>query len=281
MKSKFLFNYVILALWLALSGCQSQLNTSVTSTYDMKPASSWPDQHRQVAIKSYLYAQMANNTYGQGGDEYESDGVDFVLPSSYTVNHFPNDDIGLAYSIYEKHKDDILVEVALVFRGTEGLSNWDDFWYGNLLAEQNIRALALYKELREKLNQEGNSSVPIVLVGHSLGGALAIHVALNSEETMNYFVFNSSPRFRLIESWESSRDPKQLFQMRYSIVETGEFLYALRFPATEATQTYQPMNCDSHFKPFSSHGIEKLAECLTKLAALNDSNAKIEKRLKN
>jgi len=35
----------------------------------MDPKSSWPDQHREAALKSYIYAQMSNNAYGQAGDE--------------------------------------------------------------------------------------------------------------------------------------------------------------------------------------------------------------------
>lgn len=279
MKSKILDSVLIFVPILILVGCQT--NTRMLNTYDMKPDSDWSDQQRQVALKSYLYAQMANNTYGQGGDEYDSDGMDFVLPSTYSTKHFSNDDIGFAYSIYEKYENNELIEVVLAFRGTEGLGNWDDFWHGNLLARQNFRGLSKYKELRSTLNNSNQANVPITLVGHSLGGALAIHIAMNSEELIPYFVFNSSPRFKLFEKWEVDRDPKQLFRIRYSVVETSEFLYTLRFPATEATQTYQPMNCDTHFTPFSSHGIEKLAKCLTMVAAINDQNAKIEQQPKN
>jgi hypothetical protein len=279
MKSKVLGIVLICLSIVTLAACQT--NTRIPNTFEMKPESGWSDQQRQVALKSYLYAQMESNTYGQRGDGYGSDGMDFVLPSIYSVKHFPNDDIGLAYSIYEKHEDSKLTEVVLAFRGTEGFGNWGDFWHGNLLARQNSRALSKYKKLRSALNNDDHANVPITLVGHSLGGALAIHVAMNSEEVIPYYVFNSSPRFKLIEKWEGDRDPEQLFKIRYSIVETSEFLYSLRFPATEATQTYQPMNCDAHFKPFSSHGIEKLAKCLTQVAAMNDQNAKIEQQPKN
>lgn len=279
MKPKIL-NFILLSMCIViLSACQT--TKRIPNTYNMEPKSDLSDQQRQTALDSYLYAQMANNTYGQGGDDYDQDGLDFVLPSSYSTKHFSNDDVGLAYSIYEKHEDGELVEVILAFRGTEGLGNWDDFWHGNLLAHQNSRALSKYREIRSNLNINGNATVPIVLVGHSLGGALAIHIAINSEDLIPYYVFNSSPRFKLIEKWEANRDPEQLFNIRFSIVETSEFLYSLRFPATEAFQTYQPMNCDAHFKPFSSHGIEKLAKCLTKIAAINEPHAKIEQRPKN
>jgi len=63
---------------------------------------------------------------------------------------------------------------------------------------------------------------------------------------------------------------------RHSVVETGEFLYSFRFPATEATQTYTPFDCEKHFKPFSSHSIEKLATCLTMVAAISNPDLNIE-----
>lgn len=261
----------------AITGCQSIEKVPITR--EMKPPSSWPDQHRQIALKSYLYAQMASNTYGQAGDEYGSNGLEFVLPEAYTSEHFPNNEIGFAYSIYRKTESGKLIELIISFRGTEGLTNIDDFVHGNLLARQNSLAIAKYKELRSQLNTTGQADVPITLTGHSLGGALAIHTAINVAEEVPYYVFNASPRINLIEQWENDRDPKKL--TRHSVVETGEFLYTLRFPAIEANQTYTPMNCNDHFRPFSSHGIEKLATCLTMVAAMNDPNAKVEMRLKN
>lgn len=278
MINKILIFVLISALIVVLSACQT--NTKIPNTYNMEPKSTWSDQQREIALKSYLYAQMANNTYGQAGDDYDNKGLDFILPSTYSTEHFPNNDIGFAYSIYKKHENGELTEVVLAFRGTEGLTNWDDFWHGNLLARQNPHAILKYNEIRKILDDNEKEHVPIILVGHSLGGALAIHVAINTKELVPYYVFNSSPRFNIVEKWEAERNPEQLFKIRFSIVETSEFLYSLRFPATEANQIYQPMNCDKNFKPISSHGIEKLAKCLTMIAAINKSNAKIEQRQK-
>jgi hypothetical protein len=258
---------ILLALLILVSGCQSI--TFIKKKYEMTPDSSWPDQHRAVALKSYLYAQMSNNTYGQAGDEYDSDGLDFVLPSNYTTQHVGNNRRGLAYSVYKRTNDKRLSEVVLVFRGTEGLTDKDD-GIANLLAKQNPIAIDIYKELRANLNKDGHNSMPIILAGHSLGGALAIHVAINVDDNLSYYVFNTSPRFKMLGKYQK-KGPE-----RHSIVETGEFLRIARAAALEADQTYTPYDCDSGFKPFESHSIEKLATCLTIIAALNDKEANVK-----
>lgn len=263
-----------LSLVIFQTGCQS--NKYVENTYEMKPESNWPDQHRRVAQAAYLYAQMSNNTYGQSGDKYDSDGNDFVLPPEWAWQHFGNNDLGFAYSIYRKTKNDKLQEVVIAFRGTEGLTNFDDVYHGNLLARQNPLAIDIYKNIRSELDKDSLSNVPIILTGHSLGGALAIHAAINVPGEVPYFVFNSSPRFKKLGEDQGGDNPDVLMHKRHSIVETSEFLYALRFPATEANQIYTPFNCDDNFKPFTSHGIEKLATCLTLVASIDDSNAKVE-----
>lgn len=255
-------------LLVVLTGCQS--HKVVTNTFNMAPKSNWPDQHRAVAMNSYLYAQMSNNTYGQAGDDYCRDGNDFILPPEYRVEHFGNKEFGFAYSIYKKSIQNALKKVIVAFRGTEGLTNFDDVWHGNVLARQNPMAITLYQNIRSQLDESGYGDIPIVLTGHSLGGALAIHVAINVDDNLSYYVFNSSPRFNKNSDEEKKGDE------RHSIVETGEFLYSVRFPATEATQTYTPFNCEKNFKTFTSHNIEKLATCLTMVAALNIPGLKVE-----
>jgi len=191
---------LFLVIIIVLIGCQN--NISTPNTFHMMPKSNWPDQHRDVAKSGYIYAQMSNNAYGQVGDKYNRDGNDFVLPPEYQVEHFGNNDLGFAYSIYKKTVNNSLQEVVIAFRGTEGLTNFDDMWHGNILAKQNPIAIDLYHDIRASLDESGQNEVPIVLTGHSLGGALAIHVAINIDDNISYYVFNSSPRFNKIHNEE-------------------------------------------------------------------------------
>ncbi|TNC80784.1 MAG: hypothetical protein C9356_11720 [Oleiphilus sp.] len=251
---------------IVLSGCGSR--QYIEREYLMTPHSDiWPDGHRQVALKSYRYAQMANNTYGQAGDEYRNDEKEFLLPDNYQVSHFGNDEVGLAHSVYRKYSGEKLEEVVLVFRGTEGGTDTDDL-AANILARQNPKAIEYYQKLKDRLIESGHSEVPITLVGHSLGGALAIHTAINVDDNRGYYVFNTSPRFYKI-------DKQYLGAERHSIVEVGEFLRLGRAAAKEADQLYTPYNCNPSFAPASDHSIENLAVCLTNIAALNDPEAKV------
>lgn len=246
---------------------------------EFEPDLTWPEKHKEVARKAFLYAQMSSNTYGQAGDTYNSDGLDFILPSDWKSEHFGNNEIGFAYSIYRKYEGDSLKEVVIAFRGTEGLTNFDDVLYGNILAQQNPMAIEVFNKVKQEIYILG-MDIPIVLTGHSLGGGLAIHTAINVSGAVPYFVFNSSPRFSKLRH-DQGGDSSLLLQRRHSIVETNEFLYAARFPSIEADQLYTPFNCDKYFKPFSSHSIEKLATCLTMIASLDNPMIKLRKEPKS
>ena len=243
------------------SGCQ--VIRFIPNEYTMIPTSTdWPDQHRRVAMRSYLYAQMSSNTYGQMGATYRCAERDFVLPKSYSSRHFPNQPhTGLAYSIYENESESE-PEVVLAFRGTEGPGDDADM-RANLFEKQNAPAIETYRALRRTMDEAGRAEVPIVLTGHSLGGALAIHIAINVDDDLSYFVFNTSPRF-------SKKGARQAMgPERHSIVESNDFLRWARRLAREADQRYTPFNCTALVGEGGAHGIERLARCLTKIAALN------------
>ncbi|WP_322977459.1 lipase family protein [Acinetobacter pittii] len=276
----------LIAIYTSLTvGCQINPSNNLTKkscltspsaevTHKKTPTTNWTEEHIQTALKSYIYAQMSNNTYGQKGDLYNSDKLDFVLPSDWSFTHFPNDDIGLAYSIYERTKNNKLEEVVIAYRGTEGFKSYKDFIYGNFGTKQRIKAATIYQAQRDKLNASGLSHVPIILTGHSLGGALATHTAINLKEDVPYYVFNTSPRFNKF-NWSDVNVEKDICK-RNSIVETGELLSFFRYPAREPNQLYTPYNCNEYYKISSSHGIDKLTRCLVEVAKLSDPTIQIK-----
>jgi len=245
------FRVSILLLIIMTSSCASRVLVPQTG---MDHSTGCSDQTRAKAKETYLYAQMSSNTY--------LDRKKFVLPRGYALEvQNPNDDIGFAYSIYNKRDGSEVKEVIISYRGTEGFFS-KDMWYGNILACQNKSGLKLYDEVREKTDK----SIPITLIGHSLGGGIALDVSLK-RDNVNTFVFNTSPRF-----FADKDDVKE--NNRDSVVEYGEINKLFRLLGREATQTYTSINCISHGSPVYQHSQRQLSECLTKIAAIEDEEAK-------
>lgn len=207
----------------------------------------WAEQIRRSAEEAYPYAQMSTNAYGDS-DSFNL-GPRFKLAGSAD-----NDEIGFAYAIFERYEGDRLAEVVIAFRGTE-LTTWPDWMHGNFKPHQNKRGLELYDKVRARVSP----AVPISVTGHSLGGGIATHVSLNRAGPKSY-IFNASPRFRAEGKIADNR--------RLSIVEYGEVLKVARLPGREPTQTYVSINCTPGVDTLGQHRIRPLAECLTRIAAI-------------
>ncbi|HZF96075.1 MAG TPA: hypothetical protein VEZ20_14530 [Allosphingosinicella sp.] len=238
------------ALLALSSGCTYWQKTELTGR---NHPSGWADQIRIAAVEAYPYAQMSNNAYSDG-ERYDL-GPDYSNPQNV-----PNDEIGFAYSVFERRGAGQLAEVIIAFRGTEGLLG-RDMPHGNLLARQNPRGLAAYDRIRAATDPQ----VAVNVTGHSLGGGIATHVSLQRPNVKSY-IFNASPRFRANGTIPANR--------RLSIVERGELLKIFRAPGREAPQTYISINCTPGFAPVSQHSIRQLADCLTRIAAWQDGGAR-------
>jgi hypothetical protein len=215
--------------------------------------SGWARQIRERASEAYAYAQMSYNAYVDG--ELYDLGPDYSNPQNEE-----NDEIGFAYSVFERRQAGRLAEVVIAFRGTE-LKDAKDIVEGDLKGSQNAAGLAVYKIIRGATDP----SVPVNVTGHSLGGGIATQVSLRYANVKTY-VFNSSPRF-----WKKGDIPEN---RRLSIVERGELLKVFRAPAREAPQTYVSINCTPGFDPIEQHRSRALADCLTQIAAWQDPVAK-------
>lgn len=238
--------FLITILFAIIAGCSSTSTTKDELTGCDHP-SGWCKEIRDTAQESFIYAQMAANAYDAP--------TQFKLPKEYSlIKMKDNDSIGFAYAIYKNNETNTLI---ISFRGTEGLKDW---WYGNLLASQNESGLNLFDQLKK----EYSSDTKFVVVGHSLGGGIALEVSLK-RENVDAYVFNTSPRF--------SADGYNIENKRVSIVEHGEVLKALRAPSREVSQTYTSIGCSSG-GPISQHEQAKLASCLTQIAAIGSELAK-------
>jgi len=253
--------FTISLLALTLTACSTgfpkfQENENVALTF--QSGETWSDEIKKTAEDTYLYAQMASNSY-KGRSIY------FNLPDNVKLlqeDSQDNDEVGLAFNVYRithpKEK-----EIVVAFRGSENLTDWEK---ANLLGKQLTPALRKFEVLKEKYPDHSFS-----VVGDSLGGSLATQVSLCHKVKIAVSL-NTSPRFSSKNCGEETEiilGPNN----RHSITEYGEAAKFLRLFGREATQLYTSINCRGG-SAFQQHDVFDLALCLTKIASLNSEQAK-------
>ena len=132
--------FTISLLALTLTACSTgfpkfQKNENVALTF--QSGETWSDEIKKTAEDTYLYAQMASNSY-KGRSIY------FNLPDNVKLlqeDSQDNDEVGLAFNVYRithpKEK-----EIVVAFRGSENLTDWEK---ANLLGKQLTPALESLK----------------------------------------------------------------------------------------------------------------------------------------
>ncbi len=235
---------VSLLIMTTLLGCTNSVE--VVQTGRDHP-SGWSDQIRSLASHSWLPAQLAYNVY-KDADQFDVSG------RYHWVRDFEEKRMDFFASLYKENGQQNYI---LAFRGTDSLA---DFRSGNnpVFQRQNGYALAVFDQVRDSYSPR-----EITVVGHSLGGGIAIHVSINRANVKAY-TFNGSPVFR--------SDGVPFENERYSIVEHGEVLKIGRLPGREATQLYTSVGCTKEKNPFSQHAMKLLANCLTEMASYADDH---------
>ncbi|MDL2141726.1 DUF2974 domain-containing protein [Flavobacterium tructae] len=235
---------ILLLLFLfSLIGCASYRKVPLTGC---DHPSGWCKEIRDLAAHSWKYAQLSKNVYNKPFSYNVDDYFEKLQSFEETAISF--------YAVL--YRDKITNEFVLVFRGTDSAT---DFRTGNnpFSQKQNLYGLQIYDQVMTQYHPE-----KICVVGHSLGGAIAINISLNRENVKAYS-FNGSPVFKNKLNFNNTR---------YSIVEYGEILKLPRIFGSEATQEYTSIGC-SKGDPITQHDMQSLATCLTRIATNQDPEA--------
>ena len=212
----------------------------------------------QMALSSYEYGPLAQNAYAPDHETFTQ------LPAGISLREFaPNDSSGFAYAIFERHEGEALREVILAFRGTE-FSSLDDWLRGNFGSGQRERGMALFTAERARLDEAGQGDVLVSVTGHSLGGAIAAHIA-QADERVKLRAFNTSPNFMPAADALSGD--------RILISETGEALERLRSGSAFPGQDIYMLDCQQGESTFYQHKMRPLADCLIWIAAYREQAA--------
>ncbi|WP_379546136.1 alpha/beta hydrolase family protein [Qipengyuania sp. DSG2-2] len=239
-----------------LGGCLAT-NFNQARTPCLDNTGGWCTFTTELAKDAWQYAQYAENAYDRDEDRY------FTLPSGVTVRRPEvKYSSGMSYAIFERKDGEEFVETVIAFRGTE-FSHVNDWFYGNIGDTQRREALDLYDTVKRELVEQGWSDPRIIVTGHSLGGALAMEVAIR--RNVRAFVFNASPRFTRQEATGEAR--------RVAIGERGEILRGLRRFRQMPIHDGMVINCNAGVRPANDHYMRALAECLTWIAAFEDEVA--------
>ena len=255
-----------------LAGCS---HTITLLGEDCPGPGGWCPVTRDVAAHTWQYAQLSQNAYweqAQDSDEY----IDqlYVLPGDLKERFASaNDSTGFAYSLFDRFKDGRLVEVILVYRGTEGLRDWI---FGNILGRQAPRGMTIYRQVREGLDKAGYTDVPLTLAGHSLGGRIADHVMkrLVRENgalppNLSSYMFNPNAGGAQLKEegdWQGA--------VHVSVSESGDIAGWVRALSNDPQWDGYVIDCRKSMSPIANHHMRQLADCLTWVAALDSAAAK-------
>ena len=159
----------------------------------------------KIAKENYIYALMSANAYDKG--------FQIEIPKWTRVKRHLRQEHGFSADVYVS---DTKKDVVIAYRGTDDLKDWI---FGNADTDVNGQYADADKIFATVSNEFSEAN--IMVVGHSLGGGLALHVSITHKD-VNAVVFNTSPRVFV------SKDVQRYKNKIVLIYETGEILTVVR-----------------------------------------------------
>ncbi len=159
----------------------------------------------KIAKQNYIYALMSANAYDKG--------FQVEIPKWKRVKRYVIQEHGFSADVYISDDNK---NVVIAYRGTDDLKDWifgnaDTDVHGQYADADNIFS-TVYNEY---------AKANIMVVGHSLGGGLALHVSITHKD-VDAVVFNTSPRVFVAKEVQRYKNKVVL------IYETGEILTVVR-----------------------------------------------------
>ena len=216
--------------------CKCEYHKTTKHTYDKQ-------QLKRLGKEVYKFAIMSSNAY-----DYQPQ---IKIPRWRRIERHETQK-GFGADVYLSDSN----ELVIAFRGTDGWSPKDWFW-GNLnlfWKGQYADADNLFTDIRKK-----HIYKTVIATGHSLGGGLAMHIAIHNDN-VDAFAFDPSPRVFAKNKYDN-------FENRIVIIsESGEALSAVR-KVFVTMKKIKPEYYRYNFlggNMVKEHGIKDFAQCMYK-----------------
>jgi pimeloyl-ACP methyl ester carboxylesterase len=212
----------------------------------------------ELAKSHFDHAAMANNVY-----KTPSTKPTFAIPGWNLTSRLASES-GLDLDVYLDGNDWASSKKAVVvYRGTDFYSLKD--WKTNFAVSEPLQFRQAFDHLHEI--RKSHPSIPIVVVGHSLGGAIALNMA-GRFQNVEAVAFNPSPRAFFETDRYSKSNKKTILYERGEVLDVlfGPYL-RMRLDGPIELGNYNLLDYKlKAVPPIQEHGIYEMARALTVIA---------------
>ncbi|MFS2016047.1 alpha/beta fold hydrolase [Massilia sp. CT11-108] len=212
----------------------------------------------ELARSHFEHAAMANNVYKTPQTK-----PTFAVPGWTLVSRLSSES-GLDVDVYLDAKDwGSSKKATVVYRGTDFYSLKD--WKTNFAISEPLQFKQAFDHLYDIRNNY--PSIPIVVVGHSLGGAIALNMAARFQN-VEAVAFNPSPRAFFAADRYSKLNKKTILYERGEVLDVlfGPYL-RMRLEGPIELGNYNLFDYKLRsLPPVQEHGIYEMTRALTVIA---------------